>query len=262
MPKVRADSVRRRPRVTPSLGAPAPARGVPRGRAPAAGGGRTVRTGARAARAIARTDSRARLLRAGLALARRDGLRALSVRRVAARAQVNLGSFVHHFGTREAFVSELIESWYGPFYLRLRSAAHAQGPALERLRRLVLQLVEFVAVHRRFVAAVIMDAAAGEKPAREFVRSIAGRHPKVLLQVIGEAQRAGALRREDPVNTLLYLFGSLVLPLLFVTGLARAGILPRELGPLLRAAALDRDAIAARLDWALRGLAPSARAPR
>jgi AcrR family transcriptional regulator len=201
-------------------------------------------------------DSRARLLRAGRALAQRDGLRALSVRGVAARAGVNLGSFVYHFGTREAFVTELIESWYAPFYAQLQAAAQAQGPALDRLRQLAWQLIEFVAEHRRFVGQVIMDAAAGEKPARAFVQSLSQRHPRLLLQAIGEAQQAGALSRVPPVNALLFLFGSLVLPVLFVTGLGRAGILPRELGPLLEVQALDRDAVAARLDWALRGLAP------
>lgn len=248
--------MRRRSGVAPQPRAPAPTRLPSRARRSTAQGTGPEGEGSGRARPGTRTDSRSRLLRAGRELVRRDGLRALSVRGVAARAGVNLGSFVHHFGTREAFVTELIESWYGPFYVRLRAAADAQGPALERLRRLVLQLVDFVAVHRRFVAGVLMDAAAGEKPARDFVRSIAERHPQVLLRAIGEAQQAGALRREDPVNTLLFLFGSLVLPLLFVTGLDRAGILPRELGPLLRARALDRSAIAARLDWALRGLVP------
>jgi AcrR family transcriptional regulator len=202
-------------------------------------------------------DQRRRLLRAGLAIARRNGLRALSVRGVAARAGANLGSFVYHFGTREAFVTELIESWYAPFYERLRSAAEAQGPALERLRHLALQLADFVSDHRQFVGQVLMDAAAGEKPARAFVQSLSQRHPLLLLRAIDDAQAAGALRREDPVNILLFLFGGLVLPTLFVTGLARAGILPRELGPQLLARAEDRAALAARLDWALRGLMPA-----
>jgi AcrR family transcriptional regulator len=200
---------------------------------------------------------RQRLLAAGLALAQRDGLRALSVRAVAARAGVNLGSFVYHFGTRDAFVAELIESWYAPFYAQLQSAAaDGQGPALQRLRVLLLQFVDFVSASRVFVSQVLMDAAAGEKPARAFMQSLSQRHPLLLLRAIGEAQAAGALRREDPVNVLLFLLGGLLLPMLFVTGLDRGGILPRELGPRLRDSALDRDALVARLDWALRGLAP------
>jgi AcrR family transcriptional regulator len=212
-------------------------------------------TAKRATRDGAAADSRARLLAAGLALAQRDGLRALSVRGVAAQAGANLGSFVYHFGTRDAFVAELIESWYAPFYARLQAVA-IEGVPLARLRQLMLQLVDFMGEHRVFIGQVLMDAAAGEKPARAFMQSLSNRHPRLLLAAIRDAQAAGSLRREDPVNTMLFLLGGLVLPMLFVTGLARAGILPRELGPRLQAQAADRAALLARFDWALRGLAP------
>jgi AcrR family transcriptional regulator len=196
------------------------------------------------------------MLAAGLALARRDGLRALSVRGVAVQAGANLGSFVYHFGTREAFVAELIESWYAPFYERLQAAAATEGEPLARLRQLVLQLVDFMGAHRVFIGQVLMDAAAGEAPARAFMQSLSNRHPRLLLAAIRGAQDAGNLRRAEPVNVLLFLLGSLALPMLFVTGLARAGILPRELGPRLQAQAADRAALLARFEWALRGLAP------
>jgi AcrR family transcriptional regulator len=55
------------------------------------------------------TDARDRLLRAGHALSRENGISALTVRAVAARAEANPGSFVYHFGTRDAFVEALIE---------------------------------------------------------------------------------------------------------------------------------------------------------
>jgi TetR/AcrR family transcriptional repressor of nem operon len=55
---------------------------------------------------------RERLLQAGLVIAREHGLRAMTVRAVATRAQANLGSFVYHFGTRDTFVAELIERLY------------------------------------------------------------------------------------------------------------------------------------------------------
>jgi AcrR family transcriptional regulator len=223
-------------------------------RAPGAAAARA--TAKRAPRDGAAADSRARLLAAGLALARRDGLRALSVRGVAAQAGANLGSFVYHFGTREAFVAELIETWYAPFLARLQAAAAAEGEPLARLRQLVLQLVDFMGEHRVFVGQVLVDAAAGEKPARAFMQSLSKRHPRLLLAAIRDAQAAGSLRREDPVNVLLFLLGGLVLPMLFITGLARAGILPYELGPRLQAQAADRAALLARFEWALRGLAP------
>lgn len=59
-------------------------------------------------------DSRQKLLTCGRQIIERNGVRGLTVRGVATRAKVNLGTFVYHFGTREAFVAEVLESWYAP----------------------------------------------------------------------------------------------------------------------------------------------------
>ena len=58
--------------------------------------------------AAAQTSTRARLIRSGTRLARQSGLRALTVRGVCDAAGANTGTFVYHFGTRDAFVAELI----------------------------------------------------------------------------------------------------------------------------------------------------------
>src|SRR5882724_6500255 len=70
--------------------------------------------------------SRERLLKEGLVIARRSGLRAITVRGVAARARANLGSFVYHFGSREAFVAELLERWYAPLMAEMQIAVDMQ----------------------------------------------------------------------------------------------------------------------------------------
>src|SRR5262249_51647141 len=98
--------------------------------------------------------SRERLLREGLAIARRSGLRAITVRGVATRARVNLGSFVYHFGSRDAFVGELLERWYAPLMAELQIAVDAEGPPLERLRGLILQFVDWVRANSGFIAHV------------------------------------------------------------------------------------------------------------
>ena len=52
--------------------------------------------------------TRQKLLDTGLAIATEKGLRGLTVRELAAAAEVNLGSFVYHFGNRDAFIDELV----------------------------------------------------------------------------------------------------------------------------------------------------------
>ncbi len=200
--------------------------------------------------------TREKLLRSGLRLARRGGLRALTVRGVAARAQVNLGSFVYHFGSRDAFVAELIERWYAPLLAQLEVTAHEAAGPRERLRRLVLQVADWVVANREFLWQLVMDAAAGERAAQRFLRSLGARHPSLVLQAIRAAQRARELRAEEPLHVLLFVVSALGVPVLLAHGLGRRGMLPREFARSLRSVALERAQIERRLDWVLRGLAP------
>jgi AcrR family transcriptional regulator len=200
--------------------------------------------------------SRERLLKEGLAIARRSGLRAVTVRGVATRARVNLGSFVYHFGSREIFVTELLERWYAPLMSQMRITVDMQRPPLERLRELLLQFVDWVRANSTFIAHIVMDAASGETAARRFVASLEQRHPALLLQAIGAAQAAGELRRDNPLHILLFLMSTLALPAVLFHGVGVGRLFPREVADALGPLTIERAAIEQRLGWALRGLAP------
>lgn len=201
-----------------------------------------------------RADARSRLLAAGLELAPQLGLRGLTVRGLAQHAGVNLGSFVYHFGARETFIAELIEHWYAPFYERLRATGDTPAPVLERLRALLKELAAFVIENRAFIAHVLMDAAAGEMGARQFVSSLARRHPALLLAALVDAQREGAVRKAPPLHQMMFLFGAVGMPIIMIGGLASQSMLPREMATALRGFALDPAAAGERIDWALRGI--------
>lgn len=201
------------------------------------------------------TDSRERLLKAGLEQARRIGLRRLTVRGVATQAGANLGSFVHHFGSRDAFVGELIERLYAPMLARLELDARSGGDALENLRRAVLQVAAWVVAQRDFIAHLLLDASAGEAAAQRFLQSLDGRHPALLLALVRQAQQAGRLRRDDPLHQLLFLMSTLALPAMAFHLIGQRGLAP----PLARALApytVEPAQIEIRLGWALRALAP------
>ena len=201
-------------------------------------------------------DTRQRLLQAGLALARRGGVKALTVRAVAARANANLGSFVHHFGTRDAFVGELIERWYAPVFQRLQLTAAGDAPALDALRDALLQLVAWLVDNRAFVSQLVLDAGAGEAAAQRFLRSIDTRHPAVLLQLIVRAQHEGSLRRDEPLHQMLFLMSTLAAPVLMFHLLGQRGMAPPALVQALSSFSTDTEQVRQRLGWALRGLAP------
>jgi AcrR family transcriptional regulator len=203
-------------------------------------------------------DTRERLLRAGDTLARRVGFKALTVRAISAKAGAHLGSFVHHFGTRDAFVAELIERRYAPMFGQLQLAADQGLPPLPALRAVLTQLMQWLVQNRAFVAALLADAAAGEKAARRFLAGIDSRHPALLLRLIRQAQAAGSIRRGEPLHQMLFLMSSLSLPVLALQLLGHKRMALPGIAQSLAALAFDGAAIEERLNWALRGLAPAA----
>jgi AcrR family transcriptional regulator len=202
--------------------------------------------------------TRERLLRAGLKQARRSGVRSITVRGICQQSGANLGTFVYHFGSRDAFVAEVIERWYAPLLESLSATGDAAAPPLQRLRSLVLQLADWAADNRRVITQVLMDAAGGEAAAVRFVRSLAGRHPVLILAAIGEAQAARALPPAEPINVLLFLMGSIALPILLAERLAEARLGPLDVVRALARFAHEREFRVQRLDWALAGLAKEA----
>ncbi len=201
-------------------------------------------------------DSRERLMRAGLSIARKKGIKALTVRAVAAQAEANLGTFVYHYGTREAFVDELIERWYAPTFKQLRLVASQDDDALAGLRRTMLQLVAWVVGNRAFLAQLLADAGAGEGGAKRFLRSMDTRHPALLLGLIGRAQQARQLCAGDPRHQMMFLMSTLAAPVLMFHLLGKSGLAPPSLAQALQPFTTDPALIEARLDWALKGLAP------
>lgn len=205
-----------------------------------------------AARSI---STRERLLRAGLRQARRNGVRSITVRGLCQQTGANLGTFVYHFGSRNAFVSEVIERWYAPLLQSLKDTVDGDLAPVQRLRGLVLQMADWAAANRRFITHVLMDAAGGEPSAVRFVQSLAGRHPALILRVIGEAQARRELPPGEPVNVLLFLMGAIALPMLLVERMTEARLAPAELSRALSRLAHEREFREQRLDWALAGLA-------
>jgi AcrR family transcriptional regulator len=185
----------------------------------------------------------------------KHGFRSLTVREVAAGAEANLGSFVYHFGTRDAFVEELIERWYAPLLAQVNRVAAADGRPLGRLRSAILQLVDFSVDNDVFMGRILMAAADNDKPARGFVKSLAARHPRILLKLVADTQACGALVSEDPMQVLCFLMASVALPRLIAAAWQGPPLFGKQLSSEIFHIARDRDRMTQRLDWALRGVA-------
>lgn len=196
------------------------------------------------------------LLEQGLRLCREKGLRGIKVRELAAAADVNLGSFVHHFGNRERFLDELVELWYAPVFSTISQAAHAQEhpSAFARLQATLEQIVTLVAENAELISHLLADALAGEPAAQRFALSLPGRHPKLLLELIAAAQAEGELPATEPHQLLLFIMSTLGGPLLLASGpLQECHWLPPQAKPLITWMA-DPQAARQRLQWALQGI--------
>ena len=200
------------------------------------------------------------MLACGRRIVARSGVRGLTVRGVALQAKVNLGTFVYHFGTRDDFIAELMESWYAPLYAQLLDVTVDESlPPLQRLRRFMLRLAAFMADNRKFVRHLFLDAAGGEQQAIRFIRSMVGRHPLLGFRLVREAQAAGELRAGDPVKLGTVLFGATLFPTILLGLVMPDNLLAADIQPFLHDV-FQPQAIEARLDLVLAGLAPVQRA--
>ena len=198
--------------------------------------------------------TRQKLLDTGLAIATDKGLRGLTVRELAA-AEVNLGTFVYHFGNRDAFIDELVELWYAPLFDELKAVA-ARGTypsALATFEATMVAVIALVARQRSFINHLFGDALAGERAAQRFLLSLPRRHPLLLLEQVQKAQAEGSLVAGNPLQLMIFIMGSVGLPLVIAGGGRQLGWLPPEAAPFL--SQIDNpEAARQRLTWALRGL--------
>lgn len=80
---------------------------------------------------------RTELIAAATRLVVRDGIRAASVRAVAAEAQISVGSVLYYFSSIDQLLHRTLESVMDRYYAQRLRVIAGQGTATERLRRLI-----------------------------------------------------------------------------------------------------------------------------
>lgn len=202
-----------------------------------------------------RRSTREHLLNTGAQIVGESGLRGLTVRGLSQRAETNPGSFVYHFGNRDAFLSELLERWYEPLFTGVRTHANIHLPAFEKLEIIMGDVMNFLLLHGEFIARLVLDALAGEKAAINFISGLHTRHPFVLLKTIREAQQEGSIVDGNPMNILIYLVCCGGAPFILSGQLqVHDPQAARPVLELLGALLADPESARQRMTWALRGI--------
>ena len=202
------------------------------------------------------------LLASGRALYPAHGAAKLSVRTLTEHAGVNQAMFHYHFKSKDAFLETLLQQMYEALFAALDGSARAEGAAIERLRHAMRAFGGFAREHRHVVARLWMDALGGEAVAQAFFRRNAPRHVALVTGLLDEARREGALRELAPLQSFVFLMGSVMMPIVFASGLFELGGPMKALRPAFDAQVMSDAAIAQRVDLALAALQPPAAAPR
>lgn len=194
------------------------------------------------------------LLQSGRQLYTQRGGARLSVRALAEHAGVNPGMFHYHFKTKDAFLRQLLGGLYEEMFGQLSGEVRQSGPPLHRLREALLVLARFVRGHGPMLGRVIADAAAGEPVAVDFIRSNAPRHLRLLLALMEQAEQEGLLVPMPPLQRFVFTMSAVAIPLLIAPGVHSLGVEPALLGEALQSQVMSDEAIAQRIDLALKAL--------
>jgi AcrR family transcriptional regulator len=120
------------------------------------------------------------------------------------------GSLFHYIQSKDDLLYEIIESVYTGAQAAVWSNAVQEGPAVERLRRVVTAYVEYISHHLDEVTVWLHDFKALPEQQRESIRRYEERDRRQLLELIKQAQREGGIRPDvDPGLASLALLGAM-----------------------------------------------------
>jgi AcrR family transcriptional regulator len=189
------------------------------------------------------------LLDAGLALLPSTGCAGFSVRKLAQHAGVNLGMFHYHFKTKDNFIRAVLQRTYEEMFSALSLRVNPARAPLDNLRDALGVLGQFASKNRHLLVRILADAMSGEALAADFLKANLPRHIGVIASLIGQAQKEGSLVQAPVSQLIAFMAGCVAAPVLI--GTAAGSSMAESVGRQL----ISPEAIAQRIDFALRGLA-------
>ena len=195
------------------------------------------------------------LIQAGHELLPQTGVRGLSIRQVTEKAGVNLGMFHYHFKTKDVFVRAILEQKYNDMFSSLETKSKSSKSAVENLRAAVGVIARWGRDNRVLFVRLLGDAFAGETVPREFMQANMPRHIEVVIELILQAQKDGALRKLPIPQAMAFLIGSVASPIVVGTAAINGGLIPPFMHQSLEQLVFTDAAIAERIDMALAGMA-------
>jgi AcrR family transcriptional regulator len=155
-----------------------------------------------------KSDASARkVLKAALSLFSRQGYRATSMRQIARRAGLSVGSLYHHFGRKETIFQKLLDEYWAvlldPELPLNRLFNEARFP--EDLEAMAAEIERVVAANATHILLIYIDVIEFRgKHIRAFYQKMADRFASVYAERLAERQREGELGGDvDPLVAVM-----------------------------------------------------------
>jgi len=156
------------------------------------------------------SDTKRRLLAAGLELFTGKGFAGASTREIVERAGVTKPVLYYHFSSKEDLYRVLIEEDFARFNRALEEIAARPGTPPEKLARLADYNLEYCRRHPQEVKLTLMAFYRGDTFAPEVdIVALARSSIEIIAGIFREGISAGIFRKADPMKLSLFLMSVL-----------------------------------------------------
>lgn len=179
------------------------------------------------------------------------GYQKLSVRALAAQAQLSSGLFHHLFANKDDFMAQVFAQHFQRAFGWLAPEFAADAPPLERLRRLYFQAALSLRNEVPWITRMMIDSADNVATAQQSMQDLVLREFHIVRQMVREI--APQLSDEQAMLAISQMQTSILLPILAANTFSRIRVMPDELRrPILHQ--LTDEALAQRVDWMIKAL--------
>ena len=177
------------------------------------------------------------------------GYQKLSVRALAAQAQLSSGLFHHLFANKDDFMAQVFAQHFQRAFGWLAPEFAADAPPMERLRRLYFQAALSLRAEVPWITRMLIDSADNVEMAQKSVQELVLSEFRLVRQIVGEI--APQMSDEKAIHAISQT--SILLPILAANTFSRIRVMPDELRrPILQQ--LTDEALAQRVDWMIKAL--------
>ena len=140
-----------------------------------------------------------KMIAAGKKIIMKEGSEGLTVRKICAKAGVNLGMFNYYFKTRDNYIGILAKEINNDFEKIINLDVVKDASSYDRLCHAINNLTKYVTKHRRFSAVVLFDTLIRFEYYKKLMVSGTVSSSNLLIDLILAAQKDKYLRSDVPI---------------------------------------------------------------